>query len=254
MARRNWSFIGRGPVYMRERGVNGPRLPIGNVSQLNFAAEEEVVNQPDYTSPGGGNANTVRKLSNMTMEMTMLDLSPENVALALRGSVNRVAGGSAVTGEQHTAYQGGLIVFNSQPDISDHANTLTVTIDPDGTATSASPGVDYEVTRAGIIVLEDGAITDGDIIEVAYDKSAHAVVEALTKAGIEMELVWDGLNEAQSGKAVTVIGHRVKPGLTQALALIGDEFSELPITGDVLSDPTITGDEVSRFFRMLVEE
>lgn len=253
MALKNYSYIGKGPIYARERGSSAGFLPVGNVSQLEFAAEENKITQPDYTQPGGGLANSVTRIDSVTASLTVLDISPRNLALAMRGST-RVEVAGSVTGEQHTAYVGALVPFDHQPDLSDYANTLVVTIDPTGTPTQAAEGTDYEVTRAGVVVLEGGAITDGSTIEVAYDKAAADIVEALTAAGAEFEMVFDGLNEAQSGKAVTVRVHRLKFSPAQGLGLIGDEFAELQMSADVLIDNSITGTGISRYFKVAMEQ
>ena len=254
MALRNYSYSGKGPIYIKERGVPGGFMPIGNCSALAFSAEENRIEQPDYTSEGGGLANSITRIAGVTAGITARYTPPGKLARALAGTITRVAGGTSVTGERHTAYKGALVPFDTQPDISDYANTLTVTMDPDGTPVEAVADVDYEVTRAGIVILEDGSIADDTEIEVAYDKSPQAIVEALTRSSVEYTLVFDGLNEAQSGKAVTVTAHRVKFSPAQGLGLISDEFGELTMSADILADNAITGTGISRYFKVAMAD
>lgn len=254
MALKNYSYIGKGPVYAQNRAGGEGLMPIGNVSSLELSADENKIEQQDYTQPGGGLANSVTRISSVTLSMTMLDISPRNLALALRGGVTSEAGGSSVTGETHTAYLGALVAFDFTPDLSDYANTLTVTYDPGGAATTLVENTDYEVTRAGIRILEASAtVVDGDTVEVAYDKAPAEIIEALTKTEQEFRLVFDGLNEAQSGKAVTLTVHRFKFSPAQGLGLISDEFAELQIEGDVLIDNSVTGTGISRYFKVAME-
>lgn len=54
--------------------------------------------------------------------MTMTNISPENIALAIRGSVSAITAGT-VTDETHTAYTGGLVQFKFIPD---REQTITI--------------------------------------------------------------------------------------------------------------------------------
>lgn len=252
MAQRNWSFKGRGEVYMEDIEAGGGLMSIGNASQLDIAAEVNQQTQQDFTQPSGGLANSISSLSNVTLSITHLDVSPGNLARALRGTIDQITGGTTVTDERHTANAGALIPFDNTPDITD-TSTITVTLQPDGTATSLSEGTDYEVTRAGIRILDGWSGSDGDEIGVDYTQTEASVVQALVEAGKEFRLVFDGLNEAQSGKAVTVVVHRAKFSPTSGLSLIGDDFGELPVEGEILSDNSVAAGD-SPFFRVHMEE
>lgn len=253
MATKNYSYLGKGPIYAGVKG--GALFPVGNVSALSFAVSENKITQPDYTSPGGGTANAVSRIDEVTGSMTLLDLSPKNLSLAYRGTDREVAGGVAVSDERHTAYPGALVAFDDTPDT---AEAITVTLDPAGTPTPLVLNTDYEVTRAGVVILESSAaITNavsGHEIGVAYTKADSVVMEALVDAGKEYKLVFDGLNEAQSGKAVTVTAHRITFSPTQGTSLIGDEFAELPLEFTVLSDNTIAGANISKFFKIAMQQ
>ncbi len=251
MAIKNYSYLGKGPIYAGEKG--GALLPVGNCSSLNFAASENKLTQPDYTRPEGGAASEVSRINEVTGSLTILDLSPKNLALGYRGATSIVAGGVSVTDERHTAYVGGLLALDDLPDISDPGTTITVTKDPDGTPAVMVLDTDYEVTRAGLVVKDGGALSDGDTVGVDYDKTDSVVMQALVESGKEFHLVFDGLNEAQSGKAVTVTAHRIKFSPTQGSGLIGDEFAELSLDFSVLADPDVSGSGISKFFKVAME-
>ncbi|MBB3192047.1 hypothetical protein [Halomonas cerina] len=251
MATKTYSYLGKGMIYLRNRTQGGGLLPVGNCSALQLSAETETITQPDYTSPGGGNANEIQRVGDVGMNMTMLELRPSNLAMALRGNATEVTG-TSVTEEAHTAYPGALVPFDQIPDLNE---TVTVTIDPGGTATTAVEGTHYERTRAGIVMLEHQDIeSTGTAIAVDYTSLTADVVEAMTNSGDEFELVFDGLNEAESGRAVVVTAHRVKWSPTSGLDFIGDEFGELPLEGSVLSDAGITGAGLSRFFKVAMAQ
>ncbi len=242
---RNRSFIGKGSIYVREKGAgDAGLLPLGNCSELSLAINEEKQEQQDYENAGGGVLQTVSRINSVSASVSALSLSPNNVALALRGLVN-VHTGAAQTDEAHTGYKGAFINLNHLPDWS-KAFTVTGTA---GTPTFVE-GTDYQKKNAGIVILADGAITDGLALEIDYHSLNGYDIEGLASAGKEYEVVFDGLNEADSGKPVKVEMHLVKFNPTQALALISDDFANLPMSFDVIKDATKTGTGESQFLKI----
>ena len=77
-----------------------------------------------------------------------------------------------------------------------------------------------------------------------------ATIEALTTGAQTFEMVFEGVNEAATGKTVTVTVHRAKIGAAQGLGFIGDDFGALEITGEVLIDTGITTAGLSQFFKV----
>ena len=233
------SYIGKGKIYVDGRFV-------GNVPTLTFGASEEEKTLPDYTSAGGGNRNVVRRVSNVTCTFTMNDFSPENLALALRASA-AAASVTPVANESHTANHDRLIVL---PGVN--PTSVTVTSDPAGTTYVLD--TDYTVTAGGIMPLSAGNIPDGAAILISYTPSAGQVIEALVNSGVKVQLVFEGLNEAQSGKAVVVVAHRVSFGVAANLGLIADEFGALELSGEVEADPSITAVGKSKFYRVTMAD
>lgn len=119
--------------------------------------------------------------------------------------------------------------------------------------TAPAADVDYEVRGAGVYVLPDVIIEGGVPWEVSYTKAATDYVEALTSSGKEYEMIFDGLNEARSGKRAKVQAYRVKPGALQQLGLIGEEYAGAEVSGEVLQDSTKTGAGISKYFRADIE-
>jgi len=251
MTTKDYSYIGKGPLYVRDRNGTAGLKRIGNASEHNISIETSEQTQPDFTSAGGGAANKVTRVDSVNVTITMLDISPHNLAMALRGTQNEVTGGTTVTGEQHTGGPGQLIAFDQLPDMSDASNTITVTADPGGSATGMVEGDDYEFTNVGIRLLEGGPnVTEDMTVGVDYTVAAQVIVEALTEAATEFELVQDGLNEANNGQAVLIRYHRVKFNPTGGLAAIGDEFTSMQLEGTALADPAKTGSGVSKFMHI----
>jgi hypothetical protein len=243
----DYSYIGVGKVHLRVAGSAAPLRFVGNVASLAFRVTEDVKELRDYTQPGGGTYNEVRRVQSVESSIRMHDLSPENIALALFGDVSAIAA-EAVSNEPHTAYQGGLVktLF-----------PINTTVDPvvnlaGSPSTLFVEGDDYEVSEAGITIVEGGDIVDGSAIVIDYTKAAGNAVEVLLNSSQEYEMVFAGLNEARSGKAVSVHAYRVKIGAAQEIALIGDEYAAVEVAGKVLKDTTKNGTSVSQYFKVQV--
>lgn len=231
---KEFSYIGVGLVY-----ANG--VPVGNVDQLDFSVEEDTRELRDYTAPGGGLANRISRISAVNGTLQMRDFLAENIARAFRGSASDVVAGS-VTDEAHTAKLGQLIrTAHIQP-------TAMVATDDTGTTTYVD-GTDYEVVNAGIIPLPGGSIPDDSGVLLSYDYGAQRVVEALTESEQDVYMVFDGVNEAQSGKPVVVDCWRLRFSPTSGVSLIGEDFGAMPLAFSLIKDPT-KGAGVSQYFRV----
>lgn len=159
----DYSYIGVGKVSLRVAGSAAPLRFVGNCSALNFAIEEETKELKDFTQGGGGTYNEVRRVSGVTCSMSLHDLSPDNLAIALFADVTTIAA-AAVTTEAHVGYKGGLVPAD---------NTIDTTVAPVITAGGAA------VTRANTT-----AYAEGDLIKPATPNDYYyKVTTAGTSAG-----------------------------------------------------------------------
>lgn len=130
----------------------------------------------------------------------------------------------------------------------------------DGTATLTcmgrtllTAGTDYNVDGNGVLFTADASATAGEPIEADFTSTNSDVVQALTSSGKEYRLVFDGLNEARSGKRVLVDAFRVRLGAAQNIGLIGEDYAALEVSGKVLLDTTKVGAGVSQYFTVRQE-
>lgn len=242
----NSTFIGRGKVYLKKRGVNEAARFVGNVTKLDFAVSEDKKEIKDYTTAAGGTYDTYSRIDKVEANLSLSDLSAENLAMALFGDTSAVAAG-AVVDEALAGYKGGLIRTANIIDLS----VAPVVTNSAGTTTYVA-GTDYVATAAGIEIAANSTIPDSVAgaanLKVSYTKKAATALEVLTQAAGEYTLTFDGLNAAKSGKAVVVEVHKFKVGPMANLGLIADDFAGIEIKGDVLLDDTITGAGLSKYF------
>lgn len=125
----------------------------------------------------------------------------------------------------------------------------------DGTAVLTCMGkvllvvdTDYTVSAGGILLTSTARITDGQAFSIDYTKDAGNIIQALVSTAQEYELLFDGLNEALSGKPVIIKVHRHKFGAAPNLSWIGEDYAGLELTGKVLKDTTITGTGLSQYY------
>lgn len=236
------TYVGKGKVYIGPYDLSAALLFVGNVSQLDFNIAENRFAVQDFTEPGGGDFDTVRRIESVQLALTKWEFTPENLARVTRGS-SSVITASTVTDEPHVAYKGGLVATDFLPDPA-----LTMTVEVGATVYVA--GTDYRRVPAGIEILASGDIDDAAVILITYTKLASSRIEALTSSGTPYKMIFQGLNEANSGKPVIVRAHRVQLGVAQTIPFISSEFASYNVGGDVLKDDTITGVGLSKFFQI----
>lgn len=236
-----YPYIGSGKIYARVAGAAAGLMEIGNASKLDLQVKEDKKTLRDYTKPGGGSYASVTRIDTVTLSATVHDLNKTNVARAVFGS-EAVVTGAAVVDEVITAYKGAIADLN-------HPAATSVVVTNSAATTTYVENVDYEVRAAGIFILAAGAITDAQSLKVDYTFATYNKVEALTSSAQTLELVFEGLNEANSGKPVIVDVYRAQLSPAKALALLGDDFAELEIEAEVLKDTSKTGVGISQYFR-----
>lgn len=236
-----YPYLGSGKIYARVAGTATGKLEIGNASKLELAVKEDKQTQKDFTKPGGGTHASVSRIDTVTLQMTLHDLNKTNVARAVFGTAAEVAG-ATVADEVVTAYKGSLVPLA-------HINPTAVSVEAATGGTTYDADVDYEVRAAGIFILEDGEIANAESLKVSYTHLAYDKVEAMTTGSITLELLFEGLNEANGGQPVIVDVYRAQLSPTKALSLLGDKFADLQVEAEVLKDTSKVGVGISQYFR-----
>lgn len=85
MAIQEFSYIGKGVVTLIDGGVE---TPLGNCSSLSFKLTVDEKKLANYKTAGGGNQNTVYRISDVSAEMDLRELSAANLAAATSGAAS----------------------------------------------------------------------------------------------------------------------------------------------------------------------
>lgn len=113
----DYSYIGNGKLHLRVAGSAAALAFVGNCSALRFAVTEETKELKDYTQAGGGTYNEVRRVESVECQMTLHDLSAENLARAVFGDVNVIAAGAVTDENLGVAYVGGISITDFPIDL-----------------------------------------------------------------------------------------------------------------------------------------
>lgn len=236
------TWLGSGHVSLREYGTTVPFQRVGNCSRLEFNLNETTIEQRDFTSPGGGTYDEVRRIESVEMGMTLHDLNTANLARVLYADTSTVAAASAIA-ESHTAKPGQVVALNKMP--------LAITsVKSQDDVTTYTEGTDYSLSGAGLYIPADSTIAADATINVIYTCPDYDVIEALTTSGKAYELLFEGMNEGGTNKRSNVRVYRVRIGAAQGLNWIGEDFAAMEVTGKLLKDPTKTGANKSTYFRV----
>lgn len=250
MARQTHAYIGVGIIKMRQVGAEAPLVDVGNCSALTFGAQIDAKELKNFRRPGGGTYAKVDRVSSVTLNLTAHDLNGANLARACGGTATSQAAGT-VTDETLVAYKGGTTPTSRPP------ATIT-TVEPAGGGTAYTVDTDYKITPGGIEVLSTGTIPEpvagAANIQVTYTNTLQTTVQAMVNSGLEYELLFEGLNEAEQDLPVIVRAYRVKFAPAQAINFIGDDFAALELTGTLLADANIVDSGLSQYWTATIVE
>ncbi|MCH4294225.1 hypothetical protein MJ923_07890 [Shewanella sp. 3B26] len=228
------SYTGAGIVYVAGRDV-------GFASSVNISIETDT-QELQSNRPGGGLADSVSRIKNVKLKMTLNTFSNANMALALRGKVEVLAA-EAQQPETLTAILDGLAETSYMLD-----PTKAVTVTNDAGDETYVEGVDYVASAAGIRALSDGGITEGQPIKVTGTSLAGNALEALVESGVTVPVTVDGVNDS-TGKPFVITFYLWKPSPTAGLDVLSTNFGSFDIEGAVLANPNIVASGKSKFFR-----
>ncbi len=202
------------------------------------------------TAPGTATATDEEHLGVNKGALVALDNANASNVVVRAGNSVATATPLAAAGN-YTVVAAGVQVDAAAPDVV-NGTGFWVSYEYPTVGTVVSAVSNYEVRAAGVYVLPDATdLADDDDVHFDYEHGAYAVIEALTTKAKELELIFEGLNEADDGRPCIVEVWRASQGVASSIGLLQDKgFASLPVTGAVLMDDTKTGGGISKYYRV----
>lgn len=129
-------------------------------------------------------------------------------------------------------------------DISQTAASTSIT----ATGAALTAGTDYALTAGGLLIPAAAGVTDGSSYKTTFEGLAYTQTEAAMATAQELEVFFEGLNEATLGTPFLVDIWRMRVPPAAELSLIGSAMGELKFSAECLKDGT-KPTSVSPFFR-----
>ena len=228
-------FRGQGQIFLATR-VSGKPAGfefIGNVSECMLNPQTEKIEHTESQTGNNSVDKVIERGLKVEMSITMDSIASKNLARLVFGKVTTDAG-TTITSEVHNAYVGKYLTLNNI-----NVQTFTSLTDVGG-ATTYTAGTDYEVidlASGTILILDGGAITEGQEVEANYATGDSEIVSAFSSTNTEYWLRFNGLNTAENHNPVVIDCFKVRFAPADDIPLINDEdYAEYKQSGDVLFD------------------
>lgn len=254
-------YKGKAHVSLRPRNGLGRKFRLGNTTALSEAIEVDRQSREDFQEAGGGELDVVENITSLTAELTVNDIKPETLALALRAALQKLPS-AAVTDESQDAWSGERVTFDFIPD-PDQTITVKIAASATWAATTAfavgavivDDGHAYQVRTAGESgsseptwptngsTVTDGTVVWKDLGVIALTKDTHY---AHTAHGVKFIAGGDALFAGDAPLPLAVTYTRNAQFSIQALMDAGTEYE---VTVDGLNEVDSGNPVIVRYFR-----
>lgn len=228
----DFSFVGSGILVAREWGAAAPFIEVGNCSAVAVTPQTNRLSLPDYRNPGGGERNSIDRVTGYDFAITFHDLNQLNIARFGRGYAASNAS-SSITNETVVGYKGGWVPLA-------HLATAITTVEPVGGGSAYVAGTDYIFDRGMLYIPAGSSIPDpvsgAANFQVDYTRAAADRVEIGTTAQKFFEMEFRGANEARAGKLLSAKFHKVSAGFFGELAMVGQDYAGPQVTSRLIFD------------------
>lgn len=263
-------YSGQGRLFVAVRNADGTPMgfePIGNVPSLELSIEITKFEHTESMSGSRATDVTIVQEKKGTFTMTMEDMAPANLALAMWGTQQTIASAVGATYNDMIAYLGkssalphakvSNVVLKDVTDVTTYEFGTTI-----GTTTTPGLSLNGWVNQetGTVHVFTDAEqtarsatanITDLDPLHATYDHAANEVVHAFTDTSQQRWLRFEGLNTIDDTPVVIDI-FKADLDPMSGYALINEEMASFEVTGSVLYDELQTG--TSKFFRQVTAD
>lgn len=238
-------WIGNGGLLISKLDANdrpvGGFFTVGQASSAVLALSSDKVEMQDmvYGTLGVAQSKIIKNSAEATINLK--SFSPEVMELALFGQVTEDI---AETGATATAkaYKGRSIIVDG---IIAAVTSVKVT----GETEALIAGTDYVISNGSIYFPTGSTIADGDVVDVVYDKAAVRRVEGMVTTGVNVMIVFDGVNLANGDTPVKVTYHKVSLSPAAQRQLLSSDYADQEIKGTLQVSKAVTGSGLSKMFK-----
>lgn len=238
-------WIGNGGLLISKLDANdrpvGGFFTVGQASSAVLALSSDKVEMQDmvYGTLGVAQSKIIKNSAEATINLK--SFSPEVMELALFGQVTEDI---AETGATATAkaYKGRSIIVDG---IIAAVTSVKVT----GETEALIAGTDYVISNGSIYFPTGSTIADGDVVDVVYEKAAVRRVEGMVTTGVNVMIVFDGVNLANGDTPVKVTYHKVSLSPAAQRQLLSSDYADQEIKGTLQVSKAVTGSGLSKMFK-----
>lgn len=217
---------------------------VGNVPDFKPAfAATKLEHKESYTGQRLPDKSITSELK-ATFTASLEDWSPENMALATRGSVKKTTSG-AIADELSPA-----LMAAGDTWLLNHSNITALVVTDAAAATVAPADIEVDLAYGTVTLKNVGAHTFP--LKASYTSGVVSVVPFFTEAAKEVALLFEGINTADGNRKVRAELYRVALDPTKELGLISENFGQFTLEGTALIDETKGEDPLfGKFGRMV---
>lgn len=243
-------YLGAGELWVNRmtNGALGLWRHLGNVTRFELTPTVETLEKQSSMEGARGTLKEVVTKTTMEVGLTLDEFDPENLALALFGSV------SAYSQSSGTATDTSLGTSNSKKGywLDTGKKKITVTAVKVG-ATTYTLNTDYTVdSETGMIyITPNSTIVDGSTVlwSGSYAAITSTQIQALADAKIECALQFRSASDATGPRFLCDVWKAsIQPD--GALSMLTEQFGEITLKGKVLADTSKPVGQ--RYYRKIV--
>lgn len=229
-------LLGSGRIYV-DRFVNG--VPSGNERFLGNCTVFEIspsANEIEMRSSTSAARALMRQDvtgSDLSLAITLTEVTPENVALAAFGEASTYAQtGASVVDEAHGSVKQGTYVRLAFRGIS----SVVVTSDPAGTTYTVGDDYEVDAVEGRIYIVPGGGIADDAdlLVDYAYETQSKQAVNSGVVSQIKGLVRY--VSDNPDSPETTVLVWRANLKGTGSIGLISDNYVNFQLTGKIEAD------------------
>lgn len=158
----NYAYMGKGIVSLTPE-AGGAARDVGNVSALTFNINENIIKLPNYRTAGGGTYAQVNRIESVEFTATLHDLSPENLAMVLFGTVTTEPEGTPTTAIIEALTTGAQTFEMTFAGINEVNTGQTVTVTVHRAKIGAAQGLNFIGDDFGALEITGEVLIDTSI-------------------------------------------------------------------------------------------